>query len=57
LLGRCDGKIQLKDLGLKYNINMHLQEAGWGGMDWFAVAPDRDRWRALVNAVLNLRSL
>jgi len=26
-------------------------------MDWIAVAPDRDRWRAIVNAVLNLRAL
>jgi hypothetical protein len=34
---------------------MDLQEAEWGGMDWFAVAQDRDRWRALVNAVMNLQ--
>ena len=30
---------------------MDLQEVGWGGMNWFAVAQDRDRWRLLVHAV------
>jgi hypothetical protein len=28
---------------------------GWGGMDWIDVAQDRDRWRALINPVMNLR--
>jgi hypothetical protein len=37
------------------NIKMDLQEVGWGGMDWINMAPDRDRWRALVNAVMNLQ--
>ena len=34
---------------------MDLQEVGWEGMDWIYVADDRDRWRGLVNAVMNIR--
>jgi hypothetical protein len=37
------------------NIRMDLVEVGWGDVDWIGVAQDRDRWRALVNSVLNLR--
>jgi len=37
------------------NIMMDLQEIGWGGMDWFGMAQDRNRWQALVNAVMNIR--
>jgi hypothetical protein len=33
---------------------MDLREIGWGGMDWIDLAQDRDRWRALVNTVMNL---
>jgi hypothetical protein len=37
------------------NIRMDFQEIGCGGMDWIGLAQDRDRWRALVNVVMNLR--
>jgi hypothetical protein len=37
------------------NNRMDLVYVGWGGIDWIGLAQDRDRWRALVNSVLNLR--
>jgi hypothetical protein len=37
------------------NIRMDLGELGWGDVDWIGLAQDRNRWRALVNLVLNLR--
>jgi hypothetical protein len=38
-----------------YNIKMDLREIMWDGMDWIDLAQDRDRWKALVNTVMNLR--
>jgi hypothetical protein len=40
---------------LVVNIKMDLLEIGWGGVDWIGLAQDRDKWRGLVNAVMNLR--
>jgi len=37
------------------NIKLDLQKVGSGGMDWIELAEDRNRWQALVNAVMNLR--
>jgi hypothetical protein len=38
-----------------HNIRMDLVEVGGGDVDWIGLAQNRDRWRALVNSVLNLR--
>jgi hypothetical protein len=37
------------------NIRMDLGEVGWGDVDWIGLAKDRNRWRALVNLILNLQ--
>jgi hypothetical protein len=36
------------------NIKMDLREIGWGGMDWVDLLQDREKWKALVNTVMNL---
>jgi hypothetical protein len=38
------------------NIEINLGEVGWGGVDWIGLARDRDKWRNLVNALMNLQS-
>jgi hypothetical protein len=38
-----------------HNIKMDLAEMEWGGVYWIGMAQDRDKWRAVVNAVMNLR--
>jgi hypothetical protein len=43
--------------GWDKGIKMDLREIGWGGVEWIQLAQDRDRWRAVVNAVMNLRVL
>jgi len=57
LVGKPEGKRPLGRPRRKWedNIMMDLQEVGYKGMDWIDVAQDRDRWRALVNAVMILR--
>jgi hypothetical protein len=37
------------------NIRIDLGEVGWGDVDWIGLAKDRNRWRAVVDSVLNLR--
>jgi hypothetical protein len=57
LVGKPEGKRPLERPRRRWedNIRMDLREIGWGGMDWIDLAQDRDKWRALVNTVMNLR--
>jgi hypothetical protein len=57
LVGKPEEKRPLRKPGLRWmdNIRMDLGEVGWGDIDWIGLAVDRNRWRAVVNSVLNLR--
>jgi hypothetical protein len=57
LVGKPEGKRPPRRPRRRWvdNIKMDLLEIGWGGMNWIGLTPDRDKWRALVNAVMNLR--
>jgi hypothetical protein len=57
LVGKPEGKRPLGRPRCRWvdNIRMDLVEVGWGAVDWIGLAQDRNRWRAVVNPVLNLR--
>ena len=57
LLGKPGGRIPLGRPRRRWvdNIRMDLEEVGCGCMDWFGLVQDRDRWRTLVSAVMNIR--
>jgi hypothetical protein len=57
LVGKPEGKRPLGRPRRRWvdNIQMDLKEIGWDGVDSIDMAQDRDQWRALVNAALNLR--
>jgi hypothetical protein len=59
LVGKPEGKRPLGRPRRRWEngFRMDLRETGLGGLDWFRLAQDMDRWRAVVSAVMNLRIL
>jgi hypothetical protein len=59
LMGKPEGKRPLGRPSRRWEdgIRIDLRDIGWGSVDWTQLAQDRDRWRALVNTVVNLRVL
>jgi hypothetical protein len=57
LVGKTEGKRPLGRPSSRWEDNnkIDLQQLGYEGMDWIEMAQDRDRWRAIVNAVMNLQ--
>jgi hypothetical protein len=57
LVGMSDGKSPLGSPRRRWvdNIRKDLGEVEWGDVDWIGLAQDRNRWRAVVNSILNLR--
>jgi hypothetical protein len=57
LVGKPEGKRPLGRPRRRWvdNIRMDLRKVGWVDVDWIGLAKDRNRWRALLNSVLNLR--
>jgi hypothetical protein len=55
LVGKPEEKRPLGRRRWVDNIRIDLGEVGWGDVDWIGLAKDRNRWRAVVNSLLNLR--
>jgi hypothetical protein len=54
-VGKPEGKRPLGRPRHRWEDNINIQEVGCESMDWIELAQDRDRWRALVNAIINFR--
>jgi hypothetical protein len=56
LVGKLEGKRPLERARCRWEdeIRMDLRKIGWGNVEWIQLAQDRGRWRAVVNAVMNL---
>jgi hypothetical protein len=57
LVGKPEGRRKLQRTRRRWvdNIKIYLRDVGWGGLDWMYLAQDRDRWRAVVYTVMNLK--